>query len=109
MTHRGIDGYSKTIIFLKFADNNHAYTALSAFMNAIYVHGLPECVRMDLGGENIEIWRFMVEQHGSTAAVITGSSTHNERIERLCRDVHVLPSFFITHFTSRNMKTSWIH
>lgn len=30
----------------------------------------------------------MVEQHSSTNAVITGSTTHNERIERLWRDVY---------------------
>ena len=30
----------------------------------------------------------MVEQHANSASVITGSSTHNERIERLWRDVH---------------------
>lgn len=30
----------------------------------------------------------MIEQHGSSSAVITGSSTHNERIERLLRDVY---------------------
>ena len=53
------------------------------FMCMVYLN-----VRTDLGGENVEIWRFMVEQRVSTAAVITGSSTHNERIERLWRDVH---------------------
>ena len=88
MTHGSIDGYRRTVTFLKCADNNRACTPLSAFMNAVYVHGLPECFRTDLGGENVEIWRFMVEQRVSTAAVITGSSTHNERIERLWRDVH---------------------
>ena len=30
----------------------------------------------------------MVEQHTSLSVVITGSSTHNERIERLWRDVY---------------------
>ena len=30
----------------------------------------------------------MIEQHGSHSAVVTGSYTHNERIERLWRDVH---------------------
>ena len=29
-----------------------------------------------------------MEQHASTSAVITGSSSHNERIERLWRDVY---------------------
>ena len=30
----------------------------------------------------------MVEYHGSTSAVVTGSSTHNECIERQWHDVH---------------------
>ena len=80
--------YSKTITYLKCADNNRASTVLSAFVSAVYIHGLPERIRSDLGGENVDVWRFMVEQHGSATAVITGSSTHNERIERLWRDVH---------------------
>lgn len=33
------------------------------------------------------MWRFMIVQHNDKRAVITGSSTHNERIERLWRDV----------------------
>lgn len=37
--------------------------------------------------EKMLIWRYMVEQHHNNAAVITGSSTHNERVERLWRDV----------------------
>ncbi len=34
----------------------------------------------------MEVWRYMVEQHSSDSAIITGSSTHNEWIERLWRD-----------------------
>ena len=30
----------------------------------------------------------MIEQHNSPSAVIVGSSTHNQRIEHLWRDVH---------------------
>lgn len=88
VTHGGIDGYSRTIVYLSCADNNRATTALNAFSCAVYSHGLPQRVRTDCGGENIDIWRYIVQQHGSTSAVITGSSTHNERIERLWRDVH---------------------
>ena len=40
----------------------------------------------DLGVENTEIWRFIPE-HPDDIPVNTGSYTHNERIERLWRDV----------------------
>ena len=86
--HGGIDGYSRTVVFLKCSDNNRASTLLSVFIGAVQKHGLPERVRTDLGGENVDMWRYMVEQHASMSAVITGSSTHNERIERLWRDVY---------------------
>ena len=56
-------------------------------MEACGVHGLPQKIRSDLSGENVKVWRYIVEQHTSNSAVITGSSTHNERIERLWRDV----------------------
>ena len=88
VTHGAIDGYSRTFVFLKCADNNRASTVLSAFVEAAHIHGLPERVRTDHGGENIEVWRFIVDQHGSASSVIAGSSTHNERIERLWRDVY---------------------
>ena len=85
VTHGAIDGYSRTIIYLRCSDNNRASTVLSEFISAVHVHGLPECIRTDQGGGggNIGVWRYMAEQHGTTAAVITGSLAHNERIERL--------------------------
>ena len=87
VTHGGIDGYSRSIVFLKCSNNNRARTVIESFTKAVQHHGLPNHVRSDLGGENVEVWRYMVEQHSSSRAVITGSSTHNERIERLWRDV----------------------
>ena len=51
-------------------------------------YGPPKKVRTDHGGENIDVWRHMIHEHSSERCVITGSSTHNERIERLWRDVH---------------------
>jgi hypothetical protein len=86
--HGSIDGYSRSVTFLKCSNNNRASTVLSAFTSAVELHGLPERIRTDLGGENVGIWQYMVEQHNTTRAVITGSSTHNERIERLWRDVY---------------------
>ena len=86
--HGAIDGYSRMVVFLGCSDNNRAHTVLDYFEEAVQLHGLPSKLRTDLGGENTEVWRYMVEQHHSANAVITGSSTHNERIERLWRDVH---------------------
>ena len=85
--HGGIDGFSRTIVFLSCSDNNRADTVLTHFEQAISTYGLPSKVRSDLGGENVDVWRYMIEQHQTESAVITGSSTHNERIERLWRDV----------------------
>ena len=62
---------------------------LSCFENGVFEYGLPTRIRSDLGGENVEVWRYMVREHSNDAScVIVGSSTHNERIERLWRDVH---------------------
>ena len=36
----------------------------------------------------IEVWRMMMEEHGTDRCIIIGSSAPNECIERLRRDVH---------------------
>ncbi len=87
VTHEGVDGYSRTIVYLRCSDNNCASTVLDSFAEAVRTHGLPCRVRSDLGGENVEVWRYIIEQHSDNSAVITGSSTHNDIIERLWRDV----------------------
>ena len=62
---------------------------LSCFSEAVETHGLPNRIRSDLGGENVDVWRYiMIEQHSNADSVITGASTHNQRIERLWRDVY---------------------
>ena len=99
VTHGGIDGFSRTITYLQCSENNCAATVLSAFVTAAELHGLPLKVRSDMGGENTEVWRYMIEQHSSDSVIITGSSTHNERIERLWRDVHrCVTGLFYTKF-----------
>ena len=85
--HGGVDGFSRMIVFLQCSTNNTAPTVVNLFKDAIQQYGLPQKVRTDLGGENVDVWHLMHDVHNSPSAVITGSSTHNERIERLWNDV----------------------
>ena len=58
------------------------------FRQAVDTYGIPSRVRSDLGVENVDIARFMITTRGTgRGSIITGSSTHNQRIERLWRDV----------------------
>ena len=84
-----MDGFSRTITYIKCYDNNYAATSLEVFCEGLEKFGLPDSVRTDHGGENIDIWRYMIASHNDDiSCVITGSSTHNTRVERLWRDVH---------------------
>ena len=56
ITHGGIDGYSRSIVYLRCSGNNRATTMLHAFIEAIGNYGVPEKVRTDRGGENTEVW-----------------------------------------------------
>lgn len=88
VVHGGIDGYSRTIVYLQCSTNNFASTVMTSFYQAVCNYGVPDQTRSDLGGENVEVWRYMIEQKHSESAVVVGSSTHNQRIERLWRDTH---------------------
>ena len=89
--HGAIDGYSRLIMYLKAACNNRATTVLSAFNSAVEEYGLPSRIRMDRGGENILIGQLMLshpERGIGRKSVLVGKSVHNQRIERLWRDVY---------------------
>ena len=73
--HGDIDGYTRTIVFLTCSTNNLAATVISSFYETTCAYGVPDKVQSDLGGENIDVWRYMVEQRQSESAVLVGSST----------------------------------
>ena len=94
--HGGINGYSRMIVFLRANNNNMAATVFELFLGAIGKFGLPSRVCTDKGGENIDIARYMLNhplRGPDRGSHITGRSVHNQRIERLWRDV----SFGRTH------------
>lgn len=89
VTHAAIDGFSRTITYIKCTNNNKSTTVLEQFMCGVSAFGIPMRIRSDHGGENIKVWEYMLATYNNDISrIITGSSTHNERIERLWRDVH---------------------
>ncbi|KAK7889111.1 hypothetical protein WMY93_024671 [Mugilogobius chulae] len=94
-----IDGYSRKIMCLQAAANNRASTAFTAFKQATEQFGIPSRVRGDHGVENVDIARFMFTVRGTDrGSFISGKSVHNQRIERLWRDVRmgVTAHYYVT-------------
>lgn len=88
VVHGAIDGFSRLIVFLAASDNNRQETVLSHFLSACNTYGLPSRIRVDDGGENNSVCSVIELLRGSDHhAAIRGSSVHNQRIERLWRDM----------------------
>ena len=88
-THAGIDGYSRLIVYLRCSTSNRAQDVLAGFASACDSYGVPSRVRCDCGSENVLVGVLMNLLRGThRGSFITGRSVHNQRIERLWRDVH---------------------
>ena len=85
--HGGVDGFSQIPVFLKCSDNNRASTVFQDFIEAVRSREWPS-MRCDQGRENLDVSLFMLTHGPGRGSVIVGKSLHNQRIERLWRDVY---------------------
>ena len=88
--HGGVDGFTRIPVFLHCSTNNKADTVLELFLNSVENYGLPSSVRSDKGKENADVEWYMLNhplRGPGRGSMICGRSVHNQRIERLWRDV----------------------
>ena len=97
--HGAIDGCSRLIVYLNASTNNKADTVLQLFLNAVQQYNLPSRVRTDMGMEN-RCSTVMLERRGlNRGSIITGTSVHNQCIERLWYEVNrIVCSRFVNIF-----------
>ena len=50
-----VETWTRLIVFLQCSSNNKSSTVLRVFQNGVGQYGLPERVRSDRGGENVQV------------------------------------------------------
>ena len=85
--HGMIDGFSRKVLFLWCSNNNSAHTVLDLYYEASLVHGVPEKLYTDFGGENNGAGKFQVAVRENPESWKKVKSTTNVRIERFWADM----------------------
>ena len=68
--------------------NNKAATVLACFLKGVHAYGLSSRVRSDKEQQNVLVADYMINERGpGRGSMISGTSTHNQRIERLWKNV----------------------
>ena len=96
-----IPGYSRLIVYLNASRNNKAATVLQLFLTVVQQYNLPSRVRTDMGMENTDVSRVILERRGlNRGSILTGTSVHNQCIELLWSEVNrILCSRFVNLFS----------
>ena len=83
-----IDWCSRLAVLLECINNNQATTVLPYFLKVVETYVIPSRVRSEKGRENVLVTDCMIEKHfPEKGSMIAEPKTHNQRIERLWRDV----------------------
>lgn len=75
---------------MRVSTDNLASTAVKYYLGGVREYGVPSRVRADGGSEFVHVESFMNMINGNErGSLMRGPSVHNQRIERLWRDVYV--------------------
>ena len=109
--HGGVDGYTRIPVFIKCGTNNLAATVLELFQEAVAEYGLPSRVKSDKGGENVLLSLYMLNHPArgpGRGSMIAGKSVHNQRIERLWRDLYEAVIYIYYHLFHHLEEVLWM-
>ena len=80
--------FSRVVTCLKCSNNNYVKVL---FIDARQKFSIPSRVRCDHGIENVDVARWILDTRGLyRGSIITSSSVHNQRINRLWCDLRVV-------------------
>ena len=99
VVHGVIDGYSRLVVFLRCSSNNRAATVVNLFLSATTEFYWLLRVRIEKAEENSEVARLMAEKRREgRGSILQGSLVHNQRIERLWRDIREMVTEYFRLF-----------